>query len=252
MPIAMNLRSTVRRVMTVAVAATIMLAACGDDSSSRSAAGASATGPLAAKATSVGAVDGTNALIAVQEQSDGSLLVYVCDGATVWDYLLGPVSGSSATATDALAAPRFTATRDGSGWKGTVRLPDGEHPFTTVAATGTAGLFSKATQPVKDLIKVGGWIRLADGRVQGKEVVVTASGTGGDTSAGGPGVGGATAVPPDAQPTSFGGLLKCGIAGARVKIAQNRVDRDPSAANTAALVKAKEEAHAACATSLFN
>lgn len=73
------------------------------------------------------------------------------------------------------------------------------------------GLFSRATQPVKGLVRIGGCgARLADGRVQGKEVVATTSGTTGSTSAGGADVGGGTTVPPDAQPTSLGGLIRCG------------------------------------------
>ncbi len=255
-------RRNVRRSVAITAIATLALAACGGGPSptppassapSASAAtpagsGAAATAATDVTATSVGTVDGTSAMIAVQEHADGSALVYVCDGATVWDYLQGTMTGASLDADDAVDGTQLSASRDGADWKGTVRLPDGAHTFTAQPATGNAGLFSRASRPADGLVRIGGWIRLADGTVKGKEVVATTSGAAGDTSAGGQDAGGTVEVPPDAEPTSLGGLVKCGIAGARVKIARNHLDRDPNFGNIANLVHAQQNAQSVCAT----
>lgn len=185
--------------------------------------------------TFVGRVDGTDAYVAVVTDGD-EVLAYLCDSEKLWNYLDGSQDDDRITAGDDTAAVLLDATLDGDTISGTVTLPtDGSsHAFTAVAATGEAGLFT-LEQESAESVGQGGWIRLADGSVRGKQVTVSVTGDdagtvepdGGDGGGGGSGV----EVPPDAEPASVLGLAACGIAGARLAIAMNRANRNPTQEN---------------------
>ena len=169
--------------------------------------------------------------------TDGDeVLAYLCDSEKLWNYLDGSQDDDRITAGDDTAAVLLDATLDGDTISGAVTLPtDGSsHAFTAVAATGEAGLFT-LEQESAESVGQGGWIRLADGSVRGKQVTVSVTGDdagtvepdGGDGGGGGSGV----EVPPDAEPASVLGLAACGIAGARLAIAMNRANRNPTQEN---------------------
>jgi hypothetical protein len=201
--------------------------------------------------TFVGAVESSDAFIAVVVD-DTQVLAYLCDSDKLWDYLTGSRNGDTLAAEDVLGEVVLTATLTGDSVGGAVTLPDGgSHDFTATLATGDAGAFGLERRD-GDIVHQGGWIRLADGQVRGKAIAVDVA-AGADVSLStqpgdpvGDGSGTGTAVPPDAVPMSFLGLAACGVAGARVAVAQNRFNRNPDAINASALAEAQKRANQAC------
>ncbi len=175
---------------------TIALAGCGSGSSpagapSSSARVGAATLPLEpgtapdGTRTWVGTVDGTDAFVAVLAESDGRAIAYLCDGEQIVQYLDGRVAADALSAKDR-AGTALTATVTDGALTGTATLPDGSaHRFTAPIAAGGAGMWW-LSEEIDDGVRVGGWIRTADGAWRGRSGDVVIKGTKIDGTSGGP------------------------------------------------------------------
>ncbi len=143
----------------------------------------------------------------------------------------------------------MTARRDTSGWSGTVELAGGgRHEFSATPATGEAGLFWLASIQ-GNASTLGGWIRLADGTVRGKQTVTTAQGA--DSASSEPAAepvasGGGGTVPPAAEPTPDKGVLRCALAYVRFSKAVKAMNDNPSSDNIILRNAAAIEVQRAC------
>lgn len=168
-----------RRIAVLALAsASVVLAACGSTSptsTTASSAASSADTPgttLVAAGergtrTWVGTVDGTDAFLAVLVGADGRALAYLCDGEELVQYLDGRLDDEALTAEDG-DGTTLAATVTDDAVTGTTTLADGSvHTFVAPAATGPAGLWW-LDEDLDDGVRVGGWIRTADGAWRGK------------------------------------------------------------------------------------
>ena len=114
--------------------------------------------------TFVGAVPGTDALVALTT-NNGTSLSYVCDSKQISTWFNGPVNANAVDVT-AANGNHLKATLAASGATGTLTIAGKDFPFTAAPATGDAGLF-RAEQAVDGGKVVGGWIQTLDGQQRG-------------------------------------------------------------------------------------
>lgn len=257
-PVARTSSRRVRRIIATALFVPLVATAvaCGDDSSKASttvaANGASATTSNAggdSTATFVGKVTGTDAYVGVQNTADG-VLFYFCDGAKIWENTVAPAGDS--VETTAPGGLKLTAKRSSSGWTGTVEFADvGKHDFTATAASGQAGVYWLASR-TGTTSSLGGWIRLGDGTVRGKQTVTTAQTADSATTETSPsttGSGDGGTVPPTATPEPNGGVLKCALAYIRLSKATKQLLENPTRDNLTIRNAAAIELGRACGPS---
>ncbi len=228
------------------VVALIAGACASDDDAESTSAAPAASSEAAAEQTFVGKVDGSDTFVAIV--TDGTrVLAYLCDGKAVWNYLDGTATATSVRAAEPGAATAIEATVSGTVVSGTVVLDDGgsPRPFTAELATGGAGFFRRAAK-AEGSVSNGAWIRLPTGEVRGKELTVDVSGPGTGTTTADTSAESGITVPPDAQPVSILGLAACGIAGMRVAIATNRLNRNQTQERLEAANEAIKTANDRC------
>jgi hypothetical protein len=157
-----------------------LVSACGGDDDDTSAseaattttAGTSAAAPAADTATVqtfVGAVEGTQALVAVTVEGS-EVHAFYCDSVSVWGVLDGTASGGALSATDAVGNTLAATLADGS-VSGTVTIDGTAHNFAAPLATGDAGAFLEEVR-TGDLVETTAWVRDAAGAVTGAKFTV--------------------------------------------------------------------------------
>ena len=114
----------------------------------------------------VGRINGTDAFIGVKIRGD-EVLVYICDGKTVWRWLEGTLEDGKAEL--ASRGVRVQLTASNNAVAGTVTLGDDEHSFRAIPATSPgAGLFrSEEKEPLGGKLVYRGWIFLPNGQFRG-------------------------------------------------------------------------------------
>lgn len=164
--------------------------------------------------TYVGTIEGTDAFVSVSIGDDGNVVVYLCDGDQLTEYLDGTIEGSTITADEPLGSTAV-ATLEAGAIRGTITLADGtSHSFSAepAAPSDVAGAFwFEDVTPQRAVI--GGWIRLGDGSVRGKVQTVAVTEGVATVEDGSSGVldgSSNTAVPPEAEPTGILKDLRCG------------------------------------------
>ncbi len=259
----------------LALTLTVGLSACGggsdkssaapaNDASDKSAAAAPAAATTSGDRTFVGPIDGTEAQIAVTT-SGGKAFVFYCDSKQVWGVLQGTVDGTKITATEP-GGGTLDAELNGDTVTGTVSVNGDPHDFSAVKATGDAGSYFAETKS-GDLVSFTGWVRSVDGTVDGarfkvdlgvllklpqfnaseKTLIEQITSTG------------VVAlppeqanVPPDAQPLSFRGAIRCGLAGFKFKRAQSSVSANETAETIGAFGDAIHGLESACGIDIPN
>jgi hypothetical protein len=167
--VSLNLR---RRIAPMRAAALLVLtllfalalAACGGSSSPTATAKPAAAAGAAVPGSFVGAVPGTDALLAITTKA-GSSLSYVCDSKQIASWFKGPVAANALDLT-AANGDHLKATLSATGATGTLTMAGKDFPFTAAPSTGDTGLF-RADQSVNGMNVVGGWIINADGQQRG-------------------------------------------------------------------------------------
>lgn len=104
-----------------------------------------------------------------QGQEQQQVTVYLCDGEDFSQWLSGEVDAQGqALLGEEIGAQVALAIGDDGEVSGVVQTPDDNpQPFTTIAATGDAGLY-RAEETFNGVDHVGGWIVLNDGRQKGR------------------------------------------------------------------------------------
>ena len=118
----------------------------------------------------MGAVEGTDAYIAVVTDPDGDTVAYVCDcaegaPATVAAFLEGTVTDGQLDLEPAQEV-EVTGTVDEDQAEGTVTVAGDDHPFTADAAEEPAGLY-RTEETVDGDEVTAGWVIAADGTQRG-------------------------------------------------------------------------------------
>jgi hypothetical protein len=257
----------------VALVLTVGLSACGGDGDSTGAgttkasakstaddAKPAATGEL----TYVGPIDGTDAQIAVTTNS-GKVFAFFCDSKQAWGVLEGTVGGSKITATEP-GGDTLAADVNGDTVTGTVSLNGDPHDFTATKATGDAGSYFAETKD-GDQVSYTGWVRSADGNVDGARFNIDLSVLAKlpqfsssektliqqITSTGVIALPPEQAnVPPNAQPLSLRGAIRCGLAGFKFKRAQSALSANETAATVGAFGDAIGGLESACGIDIPN
>lgn len=139
--------------------------------------------PAGGTRTWVGTVEGTDAYIAILADADGRAFAYLCDGEQLVQYLDGRVESGTLTADDG-EGTTITATVTDGAVSGRATLADGTaHAVEAPAATGEAGMWW-LDEELEDGLRVGGWIRAADGTWRGRSGDVVIAGRKIDGTAG--------------------------------------------------------------------
>lgn len=179
-------------------------------------------GDSAGPHTYVGAVAGTQALVAVRVEGAG-VHAFFCDSNSLWGALDGTLAGTTLSAT--AGTDVLSGTLGSDSVTGSLSIDGTAHSFVAPLATGDAGAFM-AEHRTGDRVETTAWVRDAAGTVTGVKVITdlaplktlpqfsaaelktiddilrTGIVPGAPTSG----------VPAGAQPLSFGSAISCGIA----------------------------------------
>jgi hypothetical protein len=261
---------SIRAVASIVVGM-ILVSACGGDDDDSGDAATATTVPAAAAAaagdtasnesaiqTFVGAVEGTEALVAVTVEGT-EVHAYYCDSVSVWGVLDGTAAADALSATDAIGNT-LTATLAESTVSGTLTISGTDHAFTASVATGDAGVFFEEIK-TGDLVETTAWVRDAAGTVTGakftvdlailgtlpqftaaeKAVIDQIIATGVVPSV-------PTGTPPaNAQPLRLGpGALGCGLAAFKFVRARTQSNNSGTQASADAFVQAIEHLNKQC------
>ena len=153
-----------RRAFVVALATALVALGCGDDGSEEA---STADAPVPSDVTYVGAVQKTDAYIALV--SDGERVAgYVCDGKGTSAWLEPAPLGGAVELRSRRGEALGEAAITGNGASGTVELVGETYRFEALPASGEAGLYRAEKGEPGELGYVeAGWIVLADGSVRG-------------------------------------------------------------------------------------
>lgn len=154
------MKSHVRKVI-VGLAATVVLAACGNyggGEESKEAAASFAT-----------AVEGSDAFVgAVVDEADDRVMAYVCDGKSVATWFTGKAAEDGTISLTSADGSRLSGRVAGDRLTGSLVLPNGGATlnFSAPEVDSPAGLYRSKSQ-LRGEAAVGGWVVLEDGRQRG-------------------------------------------------------------------------------------